>query len=87
VDHEADHGIDLGAGGRGGCGVREAGPEAPAAEAAVADDPKPPAVGKDVPPAIAKLIKERDELHKRQTGALLTITAKWVKEPGSWPVS
>jgi hypothetical protein len=59
-------------------------PEAPAsAEAKVmADDPKPPAAGKDVPPAIAELVKERDKLHKRQTGALLTITAKWVKEPG-----
>jgi hypothetical protein len=64
-----------------GC-VRPA-PEAPAAaeEAVVADDPKPPAAGKDVPPAIAELVKERNALHKRQTGALLTITAKWEKDP------
>jgi hypothetical protein len=64
-----------------GC-VRPA-PEAPAAagEAVVADDPKPPAAGKDVPPALAKLFEERNALHKRQTGALLTIIAQWEKDP------
>jgi hypothetical protein len=63
--------------------------EAPAATggAVVADDPQPPAEGKDVPPAVAELVKERNKLHKRQTGALLTITAKWEKDPGiEWSV-
>jgi hypothetical protein len=70
-----------------GC-VRPA-PEAPAAaeKAVVADDPKPPAAGKDVPPALAELVKERNKLHKRQTGALLTITAQWEKDPGiEWAI-
>jgi hypothetical protein len=60
----------------------------------VADEPKPqpgafpgvvaPEV-KDVPPAFAEVIKERNKLHKRQTGALLTITAQWVHDPGLEP--
>jgi hypothetical protein len=68
-----------------GC-VRPA-PEAPAAiaETVVADDPKPPAAVQDVPPAVAELVKERNKLHKRQTGALLTITAQWEREPGIAP--
>src|SRR5579885_794498 len=68
-----------------GCG--KATPGAPTADEAVSTDgPKPPAAeGKDVPPALAEVFKERNRLHKRQTGALLTITAKWETRPGVEP--
>lgn len=35
----------------------------------------------EVPLAMAKVIEERNQLHKRQHGALLTITARWEKDP------
>jgi hypothetical protein len=43
---------------------------------------KPPEPAREVPPALAAIFKERNALHKRQTGAILTITAKWVHDPG-----
>ncbi|MFO0797452.1 MAG: hypothetical protein U0804_08230 [Gemmataceae bacterium] len=49
-------------------------PPAPAPEAKAADAPR------EVPAALAKVFQERNQLHKRQTGALLTITAKWVDD-------
>lgn len=52
----------------------------------------PPATGgqkekKDEPKRpIDEVVKERTALHKRQTGALLTITAKWeMRKPGTGP--
>jgi hypothetical protein len=67
---------------RGPAGVT---PEA-TEETAVADEPKPPAAdGKDVHPALAEVFKERAKLHRRQTGALLTIAARWEKRPRGGP--
>jgi hypothetical protein len=45
-------------------------------------DAPPVAAEPVVPPAIAKVIEERNTLHKRQTGALLTISARWEQDPG-----
>lgn len=48
--------------------------------------PTPPAATTgDVPPALQKVFAERNQLHQRQTGAILTIDAKWVKHPRSAP--
>jgi hypothetical protein len=67
----------------------------PAEEVPVAGAPKPAAgepappppawEGKDVHPILAQVFRERDKLHKRQTGALLTITARWETDPGLEP--
>jgi hypothetical protein len=40
---------------------------------------KPPEPAREVPAALAAIFKERNALHKRQTGARLTISAKWEK--------
>ncbi|HVK18641.1 MAG TPA: hypothetical protein VM533_17035 [Fimbriiglobus sp.] len=65
-----------------GCVGPADGTPAAAEEPPAADKPKPPAEeGKDVPPALAELMNERSKLHKRQTGALLTIQAKSEKAP------
>jgi hypothetical protein len=78
--------LALAAGVAAGCGQPAEHSSAAPEEAVVTDDPKPPAAeGKGVPPVIAELIKERGKLHKRQTGALLTITARWVHDPGLEP--
>jgi hypothetical protein len=64
------------------CGQPVADQPTPAEEVAVADDPKPPGASVDVPPALAEIIKERNKLYKRQTGAMLTIQAKSEKVMG-----
>src|SRR5262245_57997184 len=40
---------------------------------------------KDVPAALVEVFEKQNQLHKRQTGALLTITSKWVHDPGLEP--
>jgi hypothetical protein len=44
--------------------------------------PEPPKPAREVPAALAAIFKERNALHKRQTGALLTISPKWGNDPG-----
>lgn len=44
--------------------------------------PAAPQAEPNVPPAIAKVIEERNKLHKRQTGAQLIISARWEHDPG-----
>src|SRR5947209_7258634 len=76
----------LAVGAAAGCGRANPDAAAPAEEAPVADKPPPGAAwGPEVPPALADVFKERDKLHKRQTGALLTITARWEEQPGLAP--
>jgi hypothetical protein len=49
-------------------------------------EPLPPvAVPEGVPPELAKVFEERNRRHKRVAGARLTITAKWVHDPGLEP--
>jgi hypothetical protein len=70
-----------------GCEKPAPEPPAPAKEAPVANKPPLPAADvKDLPPALAEVAKERNKLHKRQTGALLTLTARWEKRPLGGPV-
>ncbi|MBX9581095.1 MAG: hypothetical protein K2X87_12370 [Gemmataceae bacterium] len=48
----------------------------------VYDQPPPAAVPKDTPQALIPIFAERNKLHRREAGARLTITAKWVHNPG-----
>jgi hypothetical protein len=47
---------------------------------------KPPEPAQEVPEALAAIFKERNKLHKRQTGALLTISPKWEVTPPYGPL-
>lgn len=47
--------------------------------------PEPPKPASEVPAALQELFKKQNALHKRHTGALLTITAKWEETPMSGP--
>lgn len=52
---------------------------------AVLETLPPVAAPKDVPAELAKMFEERGRLHKRVSGARLTIAAKWVTDPKSEP--
>ena len=60
-----------------GC-ARSPDPEPRVAEQPPPADAKaePPRPAREVPPALAAIVKERNALHKRQTGALLTISPR-----------
>lgn len=57
-----------------------------ASEQPAGDNAKPPEPAREVPAGLVDILKERNQLHKRQTGALLTISAKWVFDPRAEPV-